>query len=483
MADLTRLTDRSAVESAISEFRQIGRKTFLEKYGFGFAKSYFLIDRGEIFDSKAIVGAAYQYQTGIPLDNERFSGGESGAIPALKRLGFRIERTKEWLNAVTAEEIQVEIDEFRRIGREAYLHAYGGGEANKFFINDNDERIDAKAILVCAMRRATGHQTITHNEVESTEKGVAQPLIALGFDVNVDWPFAPGQTTTRKMVHNKVGGNRQKGITAIEGSKDVLIFSDPVSGREYGYDRFEGFREDGSFWYTGEGTLGNQVIDQYGNKTLMESDLNQTRLRLFMTQSVNATYVGEVVLGDPPFEWKRAPDKEGNERDIVVFHLVPVTKMKPPVTAVPTPLISTAWTPPADGNYTITGTVVNGRNVSRQEMKLQGRYGTWLQDQGNTVLRRPVLVPSTGVQVFPDLYNATTKTVVEAKKSASREYVREAIGQVLDYKNLLEMEGEEGINAAILLPGLPEPDLVFLCAGLAIEVIIPDGNGFTNSRD
>jgi hypothetical protein len=92
-------------------------------------------------------------------------------------------------------------------------------------------------------------------------------------------------------------------------------------------------------------------------------------------------------------------------------------------------------------------------------------------------------VPSTGVQVFPDLYNATTKTVVEAKKSASREYVREAIGQVLDYKNLLEMEGEEGINAAILLPGLPEPDLVFLCAGLAIEVIIPDGNGFTNTRD
>jgi len=483
MADLTRLTDRSAVVSAINECRQIGRKAFLEKYRFGNARSYFVIDGGDVFDSKAIVGAAYQYQTGMPLDSERFSGGLSGAIPALRRLGFRIERTNDWVGAVTARDIHAEITEFQQIGRSAYLLAYGGGEANKFFINHNGEQIDAKAILVCAMRRATGYQTITHNEVESTEKGVAQPLIALGFDVNVDWPFTPGQTTTRKMVHDKVGGNRQKGITAIDGSKDVLIFSDPVSGREYGYDRFEGFREDGSFWYTGEGTVGDQSIDQYGNKTLIESDLNQTRLRLFMTQGVNATYVGEVVLGDPPFEWKRAPDKEGNERDIAVFHLVPVTRITPPNTAVPAPQPATAWTPPADSNYTVSGTIVNGRNVSRQEMKLQGRYGTWLQDQGNTVLRRPVLVPSTGVQVFPDLYNATTKTVVEAKKSASREYVREAIGQVLDYKNLLALEGEEGINAAILLPGLPEPDLVFLCAGLAIEVIIPDGNGFTNSRD
>jgi hypothetical protein len=42
----------------------IGREKFLAKYGFGFARSYFIEWNGEHYDSKAIAGAAHGYIPG-----------------------------------------------------------------------------------------------------------------------------------------------------------------------------------------------------------------------------------------------------------------------------------------------------------------------------------------------------------------------------------------------------------------------------------
>ncbi|MFM8648659.1 MAG: hypothetical protein ACKODY_02630 [Actinomycetota bacterium] len=294
-----------------------------------------------------------------------------------------------------------------------------------------------------------------------------------------DWLFAEGHVQPRKQVHKDLrGGNGQRGITRVSGTPDVLIFSDPKRGRRFGYDRFEGFRDDGSFWYTGEGTTGDQSLESSGNRAILEADQEGLRLRLFVTEGTMATYMGEVVTGDPPYEWRRAPDKNGVERDVVVFHFVPVSRLVTPKVALPSVQPTVTWSPPADGEYTVAGALINGRVVSRQEMNLQGRYGLWLQGLGRNVLRRPVAVPSTGIQVFPDLFDESTCTVVEAKKSAAREYVREAIGQVLDYRNLLMLDGVADVHAAILLPAAPEDDLVVLCRGLSIAVVVPDGDGF-----
>jgi len=199
---------------------------------------------------------------------------------------------------------------------------------------------------------------------------------------------------------------------------------------------------------------------------------------LFVTEGTMATYMGEVVRGDPPSEWRRAPDVDGVERDVVVFHLVPVDRMVTPKVVVLAPQPTTVWTPPSDGDYTVAGALVNGRVVTRQEMRLQAQFGLWLQTQGRNVLRRPIVVPSSGAQVFPDLFDASTPMVVEAKKSAAREYVREAIGQVLDYQNLLHLDGERQVRAAILVPGAPDEDLMVLCRRLGIDVYIPEGDGF-----
>jgi hypothetical protein len=477
--DLSRLTDPSAVRLALDECRRLGRDVFLAKYGFERARKYFLVVDGELFDSKAVLGAAFGFADGRALGPDEFSGGDRSAVRVLRGLGFRVETPSDWLGKVAADHVNAELAEFRRVGREAYVDRYGGSESQKFFISDGGELFDAKAVLVCAMRRATGLREISHREVEGTERGVADPLRSLGFNVISEWPITVGQVLARKAVHDIVRGNREKGITRIAGSSDVLIFSDPVRGRKYGYDRFEGFREDGSFWYTGEGTKGDQSLTSSGNEAIVEADREGLRLRLFVTDKTMATYMGEVVTGDPPFVWRRAPDVDGVERDVVVFQLVPVGRSARRVGA-PTIPVASEWVPLNDSDLEVRGGVIDGRVVSRQEMNLQNRFGLWLQKSGHNVLRRAVTVPSTGVQVFPDFFCSSPPMVVEAKKSASRGYVREAIGQVLDYRNLLRRSGESETQAAILLPSRPDEDLVGLCVDLQIRVFVPDGEGFAS---
>lgn len=89
---LSSLTSRAAVQSALREFAQIGREAFLRKYGFKPARDYFVIDpdTGIKADSKAIVGAAFNYQPPDfkALGPEDFSGGDATVVPLLTSLGF-----------------------------------------------------------------------------------------------------------------------------------------------------------------------------------------------------------------------------------------------------------------------------------------------------------------------------------------------------------------------------------------------------------
>ena len=94
MAKLTEITSQEAVLKAIAEADELGREGFLEKYGFGPSRSYFLRHDGTDYDSKAILGAArgYQYPDRGPLGAHDFSGGEKTVERALKRLGFDVVR-------------------------------------------------------------------------------------------------------------------------------------------------------------------------------------------------------------------------------------------------------------------------------------------------------------------------------------------------------------------------------------------------------
>lgn len=91
MSSYAELTDRGAVEKALEECDRLGRHSFLQKYGYGEAREYFLVTDTGRYDSKAIFGAAYGYQFGTPLGADEISGGRSGAAGRLADLGFVIE--------------------------------------------------------------------------------------------------------------------------------------------------------------------------------------------------------------------------------------------------------------------------------------------------------------------------------------------------------------------------------------------------------
>lgn len=130
---LAKLQSRAAVEAAIAEFDRVGRVYFLEKYGFGKSREYMLRDpaTGKLYDSKAIVGAAYghAFPGEGPLKASDFSGGESTVERLLSDLGFQVVRVgQDW----TAEEVEATVqDYFEMLRKEAADQPYSKSEHNE----------------------------------------------------------------------------------------------------------------------------------------------------------------------------------------------------------------------------------------------------------------------------------------------------------------------------------------------------------------
>lgn len=90
---MPRLTTTGSVRRAVAEYDRLGRKRFLETYGFGASRRYLLRLDGRLYESKAIVGVAFKYETPDgPLRASQFSGGvgPGAAARQLQELGFEI---------------------------------------------------------------------------------------------------------------------------------------------------------------------------------------------------------------------------------------------------------------------------------------------------------------------------------------------------------------------------------------------------------
>jgi hypothetical protein len=136
------LSSSDAVLRAIAEFDSLGREKFLEKYGFGPSRDYFLVVDGRSYDSKAIVAAAHHHQ--FPeealLKWDDFNGGRP-TISKLESLGFRVKRGHEGERGLSAvlgvamEELQspdvASVDRLRKlitVSGPAALKKLAGGE-------------------------------------------------------------------------------------------------------------------------------------------------------------------------------------------------------------------------------------------------------------------------------------------------------------------------------------------------------------------
>ena len=105
------------VERAIAEFHRLGGEAFLDRYGFGQARGYFLVRGERRYDSKAVVGVAHGYDRADlgPLRPEDFSGSEATVVRLLESLGFDVERPPRnppWAE----EELILALDLYLRFG-------------------------------------------------------------------------------------------------------------------------------------------------------------------------------------------------------------------------------------------------------------------------------------------------------------------------------------------------------------------------------
>lgn len=293
------------------------------------------------------------------------------------------------------------------------------------------------------------------------------------------WTLEIGDTVLRKELHAAYGGQRQSGIVTPKSVPDILIITSPGSGARHGYDRYEGLQADGSFAYTGQGQLGNQHFKN-GNGALRDSAEKGRPIRLFTKSSTSVTYIGEFTTGQPPYRTKRITDSKRNLRDGIIFNLIPVDAnveaLEPALSIAADALEASPWTPPEFSPFVIEAPAPPGpRTVSRIEFELQRDFGEWISSRGQTPLR--LQLHSAGATIEPDLYVEESGWVVEAKKSSSREFVRTAIGQVLDYARLVRNSGR-GAIPVILLPGRPVAHIEALLFELGILLIVRDDDAF-----
>lgn len=146
-----------------------------------------------------------------------------------------------------------------------------------------------------------------------------------------EWAHDVGSIVTRQELAAAYGGSTQSGIQPCRDSPNILIYSDPQSGEKYGYS-FDGWNPTKTvFFYSGEGRVGDQKLTK-GNKAIVEHVLAGRALRVMISHSfVPGTktrrheYIGEFRV-DPAdaFHIEHGPDERGNEREVFVFHLLPV---------------------------------------------------------------------------------------------------------------------------------------------------------------
>jgi hypothetical protein len=135
-------------------------------------------------------------------------------------------------------------------------------------------------------------------------------------------PFDVGALYRRREeIHDRLGGQRQGGISTPAETPFVIIFTGEA-GIQHGYhDRWD---DEGALHYYGEGQKGD-MLDRGGNRAIREHLRNNKRLLLFqaMGRGLPYRFLGEFRF-QSAYERSNVPDTEGKPRVAIVFKLKPV---------------------------------------------------------------------------------------------------------------------------------------------------------------
>ncbi|MEV2274510.1 hypothetical protein AB0I72_02890 [Nocardiopsis sp. NPDC049922] len=323
-----------------------------------------------------------------------------------------------------------------------------------------------------------------------------------------DDPLEPGQLTTREEMKILFGGGQGQGIQPCTkvlpetGRANVLLYTDPASGEKSGY--FDGWVPEGDelgpiFEYTGAGEEDQVFLGRYGvgNRAILTHIDDERELRVFKAvgtipgrSAKRQRYIGKFALdAEKPYVLRQAPNQQDTPRRVIVFRLRPINALPPNPEDTITPLPETEVVPvPPDittssliepelhNGKPITRSAVPRTRVSRREASLCEDFQRLLEEHEHQVARFQIRVAGLSSSLVTDLYDANSHVLYEAKGTSSREAIRMAIGQLMDYRRHVTPKNP---TLAVLLPEKPHPDLQDLLTSLNIRVVYQHGKAFS----
>lgn len=126
--------------------------------------------------------------------------------------------------------------------------------------------------------------------------------------------LVPGLEVINSEISDLFGCANQGGMRRSLKTNTLVLFSDKTK-------LYQDREEDGVFYYTGMGKLGDQSLTFQQNKTLAKSNENNVSVHLFVAYKKQIyTYRGQYELTNEPFQ-ERQLDEEKNNRLVWIFPL------------------------------------------------------------------------------------------------------------------------------------------------------------------
>lgn len=288
--------------------------------------------------------------------------------------------------------------------------------------------------------------------------------------------LTPGEHLRRTELHRRFGGREQGGISPSRKTPNVFVIT-AERGKNFGYIYDGWSSDDGFFHYTGEGQSGDQQMTQ-GNRAVHdhEDPSDPRELHLLVAEGTDLEYIGQFRYHD--HYAADAPDVDRNEtRKVIVFRLEQLTgdRTGPQRTRLERLGNERVKEVPVE-QYLTESTLIEGEREpyasERREQKLVRAFVERLEREGHDVCRLQFRPEGEAAPLYCDIFDKTTNTLYEAKGTVTRNAIRMAIGQLVDYGRFAEPPAAR----SILLPEKPRPDLLVLAESQGIQVRWPDGS-------
>jgi 5-methylcytosine-specific restriction protein A len=185
----------------------------------------------------------------------------------------------------------------------------------------------------------------------------------------MSWGFEIGRVYNRRNdIHARFGGQQQGGIITPKDHPLVIIITGE-EGLQHGYaDRL---RPDGVFEYFGEGQVGDMQLAG-GNKAVADHSASGESLLLFRKTPTGLRFEGEMLC--ETFHYERSPDREGNDRNAIVFELRPLEAIseivdergapaRPDLASLLERALAASTAPPRTGTGTLRNVYERSRDV------------------------------------------------------------------------------------------------------------------------